>query len=139
MASNFNAGSFIGRVLFALVLVLGTYNPTGYSYIGWALSETNEFGPPHAIVGILLLTGWIVFLRATFLSIGWLGIVLGTGFCASLVWLLVDQGWVELGSGHTLTWVVLAVMSVVLAIGMSWSHIRRRMSGQIDVDDLEDN
>ena len=139
MASSFNAGSFIGRWIFAAALVFGTYNPTGYSYIGWALSDTNEFGPPHAIVGILLLTGWIVFLRATFLSIGWLGIVLGAGFCASLVWLLVDQGWVALDSGDTLAWVVLAVLSAVLAIGMSWSHIRRRMSGQIDVDELEDD
>jgi hypothetical protein len=139
MASSFNAGSFIGRLLFAGALVIGTYNPTGHSYIGWALSQANEFGPPHAIVGILLLTGWIVFLRATFLSIGWLGIVLGAAFCASLVWLMVEQGWVALDSGDNLTWVVLTVLSVVLAIGLSWSHVRRRMTGQVDVDDVDDD
>ena len=28
MATEFNAGSFVGRWVFALALVLGTYNPT---------------------------------------------------------------------------------------------------------------
>jgi len=33
-------------------------------------------------------------------------------------------------------YVVLAVISLVLAIGMSWSYTRRRMTGQTDVDDV---
>lgn len=45
MATEFNAGSFIGRWVFALVLVLGTYNPTDYSYISWIMSEGVKFGP----------------------------------------------------------------------------------------------
>ena len=28
--------------------------------------------------------------------------------------------------------------SLLLATGMSWSHIRRRLTGQLDVDDVED-
>ena len=32
----------------------------------------------------------------------------------------------------------IAVLSLVLATGMSWSHIRRKMTGQIDVDDVEE-
>ena len=30
------------------------------------------------------------------------------------------------------------VLSLILAVGLSWSHIRRRLTGQVDVDDLED-
>ena len=39
---------------------------------------------------------------------------------------------------RTIAWVVLVILSLVLATGMSWSHIRRRMSGQFDVDEKDD-
>ena len=35
------------------------------------------------------------------------------------------------------TYIILVVISGVLATGISWSHIRRRMTGQVDVDDVE--
>jgi len=28
-------------------------------------------------------------------------------------------------------------MCFILAVGISWSHIRRRITGQVDVDELE--
>ena len=35
-------------------------------------------------------------------------------------------------------WVgIMVVISGVLATGISWSHIRRRMTGQVDVDEVE--
>ena len=138
MASEFNAGSFVGRWIFALALVLGTYNPTQWCYYNWATAESTTFGPIVAIVGIVLLIGWIVFIRATFMSMGWLGITLGTALFGCLVWLMVDQGWLSLDSEGMIAWVVLVILSLILATGMSWSHIRRRMSGQFDVDEKDD-
>ena len=138
MATEFNAGSFIGRWVFALALVLGTYNPTDYSYISWIMSEGVSFGPVIALVGVALLIGWIIFLRATFMSMGWLGIILGAAFFGCIIWLLVDIGLLSLKSPHALAWVALVLMSVILAIGMSWSHIRRRLTGQFDVDEMDD-
>ena len=41
----------------------------------------------------------------------------------------------------TLVWMGLAVFSLVravLAVGLSWSHVRRRVSGKLDVDDVEE-
>lgn len=138
MATEFNAGSFVGRWLFALALVLGTYNPTAYCYVNWATAESTTFGPIVAIVGILLLIGWIIFVRATFMSMGWLGITLGAALFGCVVWLMVDQGWLSLDSTGTIAWVVLVILSLILATGMSWSHLRRRMSGQFDVDEKDD-
>ncbi len=37
------------------------------------------------------------------------------------------------------TYLVLFVIGAVLGTGMSWSHVRRRLSGQADVDEVEDN
>jgi len=138
MATEFNAGSFLGRWIFSLALVLGTYNPTQWCYVNWAMSPSTTFGPIVAIVGIILLIGWIMFIRATFMSMGWLGITLGAALFGCVVWLLVDQGWLSLDSQSTIAWVVLVILSLILAAGMSWSHIRRRMSGQFDVDEKDD-
>jgi len=138
MATEFNIGSFIGRWIFALALVLGSYNPTEWCYFSWATAETTTFGPIVAIVGLVLLIGWIMFIRATFMSMGWLGITLGAALFGCIVWLMVDQGWLALDSEGTIAWVVLIILSLILAVGMSWSHIRRRMSGQFDVDEKDD-
>jgi hypothetical protein len=91
----------------------------------------------HAVVGIVLLAGWVVFLRATFQSLGVLGLLLGAAFFAALVWLLVDFGLLATDSVSTMTWVTMVCLALLLAIGMSWSHVRRRMTGQVDVDDVE--
>lgn len=138
MATEFNAGSFLGRWLFAVVLVMGTYNPTEYSYASWITAPDTQLGPAIAVVGILLLIGWVVYLRATFMSLGWLGVILGTALFGCLVWLLVDLGWLNLDSTSALTWVVMVLLSLILAFGMSWSHVRRRLTGQFDVDEVDD-
>ncbi|MEM8561719.1 MAG: DUF6524 family protein [Pseudomonadota bacterium] len=138
MATEFTPLSFLGRWAFALVLVLGTYNPTQWCYFSWATAETTTFGPIVAIVGLLLLIGWIMFLRATFMSIGWIGVALGAALFACVVWLMVDQGWLNLESQNMIAWVVVVILSLILAFGMSWSHIRRRLSGQYDVDEKDD-
>ena len=138
MATEFTAGSFLGRWIFAAALVFGTYNPSGYSYVSWLLAEQTELGPVVAIVGLVLLIGWIIYLRATFLSMGWLGVTLGTALFAAIIWLLVDVGWLSVDSTGFITYLALLLVSLILAAGMSWSHIRRRLTGQFDVDDMDD-
>ena len=138
MATEFTAGSYLGRWVFAIILVFGTYNPSGYSYVSWLLAEGTEFGPVLAIVGLVLLIGWVIYVRTTFLSMGWLGIILGSALFASIIWLLVNLGWLSLDSTSVITYLILLLLSLILATGMSWSHIRRRMTGQFDVDDMDD-
>ena len=119
------------------MLVLTTYNPSGWSFVDWvrtAFAE-NGLGPEHFVVGVLLLIGWIILLGATYRSMGLLGLVLGAALCGGLVWLLIDYGWFDIDSTSELTWVILIVTSVVLAVGLSWSHVWRRLTGQFEVDD----
>ena len=128
---------FLLRLLAAIVLVLCTFNPTGYSYVHWVASIFPHVTPAQAIAGIVLLVGWIVYLTATMRSIGVLGVAIGVAFFAAVVWLIVSWGWLDLHNAKAMTWVSLFVSAVILAIGMSWSHIRRRLSGQADVDEVE--
>jgi hypothetical protein len=138
MAQSFGFTSFLLRWLFAAALVFGTYNPTSFSYIGWLLSENFQFGPLPALVGVAILIAWIVYLRATFNSLGWLGLSLGAALFGCMIWLFIDLGLLSTESTGALTWLALLLVSLLLATGMSWSHIRRRLSGQLDVDDVED-
>jgi len=82
---RFSWPNFLIRFLFAGLLVTGTYNPSGYSYTDWVLTDF-----PDSINAISAFAGIILF-----------------------------------------------VTSAVLAVGMSWSHIRRRMTGQIDTDEVD--
>lgn len=138
MATSFDFGSFLIRWLFAAALVFGTYNPTSVSYVGWLMSENFSFGPVPALVGIGLLICWIIYVRSTFLAMGWLGVTLGAAFFACVLWLFIDLGLLSLGSAGALTWMVLFVLSLLLATGMSWAFVRRGFSGQLSVDDVED-
>ena len=138
MAATFDLGAFLVRWVLAVVLVFGTYNPTAWSYFGWLTSEGFSFGPVSLIVGLLLLIGWIVLGKWTFDAIGWLGVILGGALFGAIIWWLVDVGVISMESRGVLTWLALVVVTLILAIGMSWSHIKRRMSGQLNVDDVED-
>lgn len=128
---------FILRLLIATLLVFATYNPTGKSYYHWLSENITAPSPLLVLAGILLLIGWTIYLRATGRSLGAFGLLLAVAFISTIMWLIVDLGWLDLSSMETLTWIGEIVLSFVLAIGISWSHIRRRMTGQIDVDEVE--
>ncbi len=129
---------FALRWVFALLLVAAIFNPTGYSYFHWLHDSLTEQLPLKVIAGIVLIIGLVIFLRATWRSIGAIGIVLVVGLMAALVWLLVDLQWLRLDGGSVITWVALVILATLLAVGMSWSHVRRRITGQIDGDDVGD-
>lgn len=138
MANNdFNFVSFVLRWLFAAALVFGTYNPTDYSYVSWVMGAREAFEPIMALVGVALLIAWILFLHATLVSLGWLGIFLFGALFACLIWVLVDLHWLTLEASGAMTWIVLLVLSFILAVGMSWSHIWRRLSRQVSVDEQD--
>ena len=132
---SFNFGSFVTRLVFALVLVFITYNPSGYSWVGWLNSDTPMVY--KAAAGVVLLIGWVMFLRATWNSLGPIGTILAGAFFGIIIWLLIEWGWFTLDNSVALQWVGLFVTAGVLAVGMSWSHVRRRLSGQYDTDEIE--
>ena len=121
----------------ALLLIFATYNPAGYSYYHWAVVDWSNFDPIKALVGVVLLIGWTVFLRATGRSLGAFGLILALAFFAAVVWGLVYYGLIEVGSRRTVTYLAMFVLAGVLTAGMIWSMVRRRMSGQIDMDDVD--
>ena len=137
---EFSAGGFVIRWLCALALVLVTFNPTGWSYVHWLLADwPGDNLPLKALAGVVLLIFYVIFLLSTWRAIGALRLLLAVLFFAAALWVLVSYGLLDPHQTTLMTWVVLVVFATILAIGMSWAHIRRRMSGQIDVDRVDDN
>ena len=136
---EFNFASFTWRFLASLILVLATYNPTAYSYWDWVTTamsaDSSGLGPAHFVVGVILLIGWVILLAATQRSLGFLGLLLGGALLGGVVWLLVDIGWLNVDSVSAATWIGLVCISILLAVGLSWSHVWRRLTGQFEVDD----
>lgn len=137
MAQRFGWDSLGLRFLLAFAVVLATFNPSGYSFWHWAAAEPLALTPGKGIAGVVLLIGWVVFIRATMNSLGGLGVVLAAALLGFLLWGLIQWGVVPRDNVTLLTWIGLLIVTTILAIGMSWSHIRRRLSGQLDVDDVE--
>lgn len=126
------------RFVAALGLVLLTFNPSGFSYFHWLQAALPDVTPPTVLLGIALLIGWVVFLRATMRSLGIGGVLLALAFFGVLIWSVVWYGWLSLDNTGALTWVMLVVIAAILSMGLSWSHIRRRLSGQADVDQVDE-
>jgi len=134
-----SATGILVRFLFAIILVFSTYNPEGYSFYDWVLTDIKDITPLKALAGIVLLVGWIIYIRATLRSLGALGLILAFAFFGVLIWLVVDWGLIPTDSVRAVSYIILFVLCAVLAVGISWSHIRRRISGQVDVDEIEES
>jgi hypothetical protein len=55
-----------------------------------------------------------------------------------VIWVAYDFGWISLENPTVNTWIGLFAASLVLGVGLSWSIVRRRLSGQADVDDVDE-
>lgn len=129
---------FLARWAVAFILLAATFNPTRYNYIGWVERNFNEQMPMAILAGLLLLVGYIIYLRATLRSIGAFGMFLVLAIVGSLVWVLYDYELLSLTETSDMVWLGLIALSLVLGVGLSWSHVRRYLSGQSDMDDVDE-
>ena len=138
--TGMTAAGFLWRLGAALALVLVTYNPSGHSAWHWissALGPDADFGPEHLLLIGVLAAGWAVYWFATWRALGPLGSVIAGLIVVAIIWLFYDIGLLESNSLKAVTWVSLVALSFVLAVGVSWSHHWRRITGQFNVDDVD--
>jgi len=127
-------GTLLTRIVLAVALVLLTWNPSHWSYVEWALRDRSAFDAVKAFCGVLLLGGWVFCVRSAWVSLGAIGLVLVGALLATIVWMLVQFGLVETRAPQTVVWLVLIAVGIALGIGVSWSKVRQRATGQVEVD-----
>jgi hypothetical protein len=131
------------RMLGALVLVYATFNPTGHSYFHWVVAPLIGMGAASGgsaalkfLAGVLLVIAWVVVLQATRRSIGLTGAFLALALCGGLIWLLIEQHVVSPTGSAAIAHIALVAIGLVLGVGMSWSLFSRRLTGQVDTDQV---
>jgi hypothetical protein len=130
----FGPVNFLLRWIFTLFLVFSTYNPSGRSFFHWATSGKAP-ATIIAVTTIALIGGYVFLIRATWRSVKPLGALLLAVFFALFNVMLLDLGLVRTGDGVVaVMW--LASIATLLAVGVSFSAIRARLSGQVDSDDV---
>jgi LPXTG-motif cell wall-anchored protein len=126
---------FLLRLLGAAVLLFATYNPEGRSYVHWMAADGWAITPLKAFVGVCLVVAWVFLLRATVSSLGALGTLLAAAFFGTLIWLIVSWAHLEPKTSKGLTYLILIGLAAVLSTGSVFSIWRRKMTGQVDVDE----
>lgn len=129
--------TFLVRWLIAFVLLTATWNPTQWNFVRWVADNGTANLPVSVLAGLILLIGYVIYLRATLRSIGPIGMGLVAAVFLALLWVLYDWGVLNPENSVINQWLAILVSSLVLGIGLSWSIFRRRISGQADVDDVD--
>ena len=128
---------FLIRWICAFALLALTFNPTEYNYVQWVRSYGSMNMSIAVLTGLFLIIGYIIYLRATLRSIGAFGMLLVLAVVGAGLWVLYELGVLRLDDPSFNVWLGLIALSFVLAIGLSWSIVRRALSGQADVDDVD--
>lgn len=125
------------RWLGAFLLLAAIFNPTSWNYVTWARSAWGEQTPLIIFTGLILGVIAMVYLVATMRSIGILGALVIAAIFAAGLWVLTDWGLLGLQNNALNIWLGILVLSLILGIGMSWSILRQRLSGQQTTDEVD--
>lgn len=128
---------FAMRIGFAMLLVLLIFNPSGWSYYHWVSNGWEENVPLKVLAGIALLICVLICGRATYRSIKIIGVILVAALLAAIVWVAYDAGMLDVEDPGVMQWVILLAIGFILGVGLSWSIVRKMLSGQLDVDDAD--
>ena len=128
--------SFVVRWILSMFIVFATYNPTGYSYYHWLTNGPSGDLPLKIFTGLTLLTLYGIYAIAIWRSMGPIGLSASAAALIAMVWTLVDYGLLDLDNTNSVATVVNSLFATILAFGVSWSHIRTRLSGQVDSKDV---
>jgi hypothetical protein len=124
----FSLNSLIVRLLFAFMLVFGTYNPSGRSYVHWLTAAEEVSLLWRVTVGIMLL----VVLR-TVVIIVWraLGIYGSGSFLLVALLVAASTASVHDFDGWAMQMMALSLLALYFGFGLSWSGMLYRLSRQV--------
>ncbi len=138
MSREFGFPSWAMRWLTGLFIVMGTYNPYGFSYYHWVTGHPGMTAL-KMMVGVALLILHIIAILAGTRSLGPIGIGLLTAFFASAAWVLIDRRLLDIEDPRVFQFIALFILSTLYGTGLSWSHLRNRIAGQVDSTDVAQN
>lgn len=123
------------RWLATLALMFSFYNPSGRSFVHWSMGGDAPISL-RVFVGSVLITGFLILGGATIRALGYPGVVVLVTVLAVLGGTLLDLGIVDAADRIQVIVALQVLVATGLALGLSWSALRARLSGQVDSDDV---
>ena len=120
------------RWLMSASIVFGAYNPSGYSYYHW-VARADGISPLIVFAGTAIVIGAVAIARMAFLSVGYIGSTIIATLVMMALLFCVGLDLIEFKDVEITVYTVQFWLSFVLAVGMGWSFIQRRISGERDV------
>jgi len=141
-AKDLTWGGIAVRFLAALLLVYLTFNPTGFSWFHWTIkpmidmptAALGTLNPLKVLAGIALAACWWFFLQASQRSLGVMGAFFILALVATFFWGLSYWHIFTPGSSTAIAHLTLITVALILGLGLSWSSVKRRITGQQDTD-----
>jgi len=121
---------FLALWLGCLALVLLTYNPFGHSFYHWITAPSEGYFSVKLLVGLLLLFAYVFLIWVMASQLGRVGVATGILLLA----LTVNEALDLLSTATPILrrFVVVFCVGTLLAIGLTWPHIRVNFSGIIN-------
>jgi hypothetical protein len=132
---KFGFFSILLRWLLVATVIFGTYNPSGRSFAHWALESDADLLLKLS-VGLVLLALNLTFIQLTFRALGTIGVLLLAICLISIALTLIKLEFVSLYTWELLQLYIILFLTLALTIGVCWSAIRTRISGQVDSFDI---
>ncbi len=123
------------RLLIAMLVIFGSFNPSGYSYYHWLQLDSGDWAV-KLFAGLTLTVVLYLQLNAMWRSMRLVGTLMLTTINLAGIWLASDLGLVDLHDRTQLTLTIQVALTVLLGTGFCWSHIRYRLSGQMDLENI---
>jgi len=118
------------RTLVCFFIVFGTWNPTDYCFVWWAMHDPGATAPEIAAAGSTLFGLYVFFGRIAWLSLGPDGITAALGILIAGYLTLYEFNIIDIWQRETFIYMLLSTLAFILAIGLAWSLMKRRISGQ---------
>ncbi len=132
---KFGIGSLLVRWFMIMGVITAFYNPSGRSFVHWAADSTAPLSLRIA-TGSLLLAALAYFWRLSVRALGPIGVVMLAFLLAVTAMALVDTGLIRPQAPAAMIAFLQGIITTGLTVGVSWSALRTRISGQIDSDDV---
>ena len=124
------------RFLFSLALVLATYNPTGYSFYHWITDLAAGPLSAKVFVGLILAMIYYAIFRVVIAAFRRAGLIVGglAGVLLAIELASIVAAWRSHPSWHFYIllsqYAALCAIAMVLSVGVSWSQLIERLTGQ---------
>jgi Family of unknown function (DUF6524) len=126
----FTLASFFIRWLAITALVMATYNPSGYSYLHWLAEWQPEQLALKVAVGLIIAGLFWLVLVSVWLVLRLIGVLTLAGIVLSLAVTAWQFGLVPATPG-SVQFLMLTAFATALTLGVSYAHIRYRLTGQV--------